>query len=148
MTQETVVSIEARGTPESVFDYWSDVTNNPTWQRGMKKCVWTSDGPVGVGSTYDQHAEMFGRPIVSSFEVVEYEPGAKIRYKTTVSTFPLDITREVASIGDDMVMLKATIRGEPSGVFKLMGPITRKMLEKNVNRDYAQLKGILDGRAR
>ena len=37
---------------------------------------WTSEPPIRVGSTYDQEAALFGRPIVSSFECVEYQPGS------------------------------------------------------------------------
>jgi len=42
--------------PEEVFTDWADWTNNPTWQKGMVSCTWTSEPPLRVGSTYDQVA--------------------------------------------------------------------------------------------
>ena len=42
--------------PEEVFTDWADWTNNPTWQKGMVSCTWTSEPPLRVGSTYDQAA--------------------------------------------------------------------------------------------
>ncbi len=37
---------------EDVFAFLADAENNPRWQRGMRSCRWTSDGPIDVGSTF------------------------------------------------------------------------------------------------
>jgi uncharacterized membrane protein len=141
---EVLIDIDVKAPADEVFAYWSDHSNNPIWQQGMKRCTWTSEPPIGVGSTYDQEAAFLGRPIVTSFEVVEYEPGSKIRITSTVSSLPLDITREVAPTADGGANLKATIRGEPTGLMKMMNPVTRRMVARNVNRDYVRLKELLD----
>ena len=39
-----------------VFGVISDFENNPRWQSGMVEAKFTSDGPLRVGSTYDQVA--------------------------------------------------------------------------------------------
>jgi uncharacterized membrane protein len=143
---EVLVDIDVKAPPDEAFAFWSDHANNPTWQSGMKSCTWTSEPPIGVGSTYDQEASFLGRPVISSFECVDYEPGKKIRIKSTVSSLPLDITREVIPTADGGSNLKATIRGEPAGLMKLMNPLTRRMVARNVNRDYARLKQLLDTR--
>lgn len=142
---EVRVSIEVDRPPEEVFAYWSDWTNNPKWQQGMESCTWTSEPPLRLGSTYDQRASMLGRPIVSSFEVVEYEPDHLVRIKTTKSTLPLDITRRVTPRSDGGTTLDATIRGEPKGLMRLFDPLTKRMVERNVRQDYARLKELLDG---
>ncbi|MDH3682117.1 MAG: SRPBCC family protein [Acidimicrobiia bacterium] len=144
---EVRVNIEVDLPPEEVFEFWSDHSNNPTWQRGMISCTWTSEPPIGVGSTYDQVASFLGRQIVSTFECVEHEPGAMIRMRTTKSTLPLDITRKVAPTPSGGTALSAIIRGEPQGVMKLFNPLTRRMVERNVNQDYERLKELLDERA-
>ncbi|MGI9615167.1 MAG: SRPBCC family protein [Acidimicrobiales bacterium] len=141
---EVLIDIDVKAPPDEVFAFWSDHANNPSWQNGMKSCTWTSEPPIGVGSTYDQEASFLGRPITTSFEVVEFEPGTKIRITSTVSTLPLDITREVAPTAEGGTNLKATIRGEPGGLMKLMNPLSQRMVARNVNRDYARLKVLLD----
>lgn len=132
--------------PEEVFAYWADWTNNPTWQKGMESCTWTSEPPLRIGSTYDQAARFLGRPIISSFEVVEYEPDRKLRIKTTKSTLPLDITREAIPRSDGGTTLSAVIRGEPQGPMKLFERLAQKMVERNVNADYDRLKARFDDR--
>lgn len=132
--------------PEEVFEFWSDHSNNPQWQQGQRSCIWTSEAPIGVGSTYDQEAAFLGRPIISSFECVEYEPSKRIRMKTTKSSLPLDIIREVSPSPDGGTTLVATIRGEPSGLMKLFNPLTRRMVERNTRQDYQRLQALLDGK--
>lgn len=51
------------------FDYLADVSDNPSWQKGMQSCEWTSELPIGSGSTYSQHARFMGKSIKSSVVV-------------------------------------------------------------------------------
>ena len=144
---EVIVSIDVEQDPAEVFGYWADWTNNPRWQTGMESCEWTSSPPLHLGSTYDQTARFVGRPIVSSFEVVEYVPNTKVRIKTTKSTLPLDITREVSARTGGGTTLRATIRGEPQGPMKFLNFLTQRMVERNVNADYNRLKVHFDREA-
>jgi uncharacterized membrane protein len=145
---EVRVEIDVDLSPNEVFDFWAEWSNNPRWQRGMESCIWTSEPPLRVGSTYEQRASLLGRPILSSFEVVEYEPGTKVRIRTTKSTLPLDITRQVSPGADGGTTLHATIRGEPSGPMRLLNPLMRRMVRRNVLEDYRRLKELLEGEAR
>lgn len=132
----------ARPAPE-VFAFVADMSNNPRWQSGQESCSWTSPGPIGVGSTYDQRARFLGRPVVSSFEVVEFVPERRIRIRTVGSGMPMDITREVEPLGDGGARVTATIRGGPTGVLALLDPVTRRIVERSVRGDYARLEALL-----
>jgi uncharacterized protein YndB with AHSA1/START domain len=142
MIEVTASADIARPAPE-VFDYVADMANNPRWQQGQESCTWTSAGPIGVGSTYDQRARFLGREVVSSFEVVEYEPGRRIRIRTIESTMPLDITREVEPLDAGRARVTATIRGGPAGLLRLLDPLTRRMVQRTVRSDYARLAALL-----
>jgi hypothetical protein len=144
---EVNVTIDVTAPPAEVFAFWSDHSNNPQWQTGQRSCVWTSEPPIRVGSTYDQEAALFGRPIISSFECVDYEPGSTIRMKTTKSTLPLDITRTVLPGPKGGTTLNATIRGEPRGLMRVLNPLARRMVKRNIEKDYARLKMLFDRNA-
>lgn len=142
---EVRVSIDVSRPPAEVFAFWSDWSNNPLWQNGMKACTWTSEPPMRIGSTYDQRASLLGKPIISSFQVVEYEPDKLVRIKTTKSTLPLDITRTVAPGPNGVgTTLDAVIRGEPTGVMKLFNPLARRVVSWTIHKDYDRLKVLLD----
>lgn len=143
MATHVEVSIDIARPAHEVFEFMSDFTNNPRWQRGMKTCTITSDPPLGLGSTYDQVAEMAGREIVSSFEVVAYEPGRMVKATTTQSTFPITFTRMVEPTADGC-RVSAVVEGDASGVFRLLAPVMPMMVRRSITRDYATLKELLE----
>lgn len=62
---EVRVAIDIERPAADVFAFVSDMANNTRWQNGMRSCRWTSDPPIGVGSTYDQVASFLGREIIT-----------------------------------------------------------------------------------
>jgi len=120
------------------------MSNNPRWQKGMQSCEWTSEGPVAVGSTYDQVARFLGREIRTSFEVTEFEAGESIRIESRSGPMPLDITRTVTALDGDRCTVRAVIRGDSSGVFRIAEPIMRFMVNRSVQADYDRLKDQLE----
>lgn len=127
-----------------VFLFVADAENNPKWQKGMRSCRWTSEPPIGVGSTYEQHAGFLGKSIDSSFEVVAFEPGRSMTITTTESTFPITVTRSVEPTGEGSCIVRAHVRGDPSGVFRLAAPLMKQMVQRSVRGDYRRLKALLE----
>jgi len=72
-------TLKPRRPSDEVFAYIANFENNPQWQSGQIEARFTSEGPLQVGSTYDQVATFMGRRIVSTFEVLEYEPNRKVK---------------------------------------------------------------------
>jgi uncharacterized membrane protein len=130
---------------DEVFTFLADAENNPTWQRGMQRCQWTSTPPIREGSTYEQEARMLGKPVTSTFEVVDLEPGRRITIRTIESSFPIEVTRSVEPVGEDRCIARARVTGDPSGVFRLATPLMRKIVERSVRGDYRRLKEHLEG---
>ncbi len=130
---------------DEVFGVVADMARNPEWQKGMRTCTWTSEPPMRVGSTYDQVATFLGRDVITSFEVVELEPGRLIRIVSTKSTFPLDITRSVEPLDEQHCRVVAVVKGDPGRMFMIAGPLMRAMVRRSVRGDYARLKTLLEG---
>lgn len=138
-------SIEIERPADEVFDHVADMANNPGWQRGQQRCTWTSEPPIAVGSTYDQEASFLGRPIVSSFEVVEFEPGRRIRIVSTAGTMDIDVTRTVEPLSEGRCRVMAEVKGDPPGLFRLLGPLLSPLVRRSVAGDYERLKANLEG---
>ncbi len=133
-------SIEIERSAAEVFEFVANFENNPRWQGGMKACRWTSDEPMVVGATYVQEARFLGRRIDTHFRVSEVQPGSSISIESTKSTFPIQVTRSVQSLGEDRCRVAAHIRGQPTGVLKLFGG----MVQRSVAKDYRALKVLLE----
>ncbi|RMF80793.1 MAG: hypothetical protein D6737_06840 [Chloroflexi bacterium] len=139
----TTIDITINRPAEAVFAFLSNFENNPKWQSGMQSCQFTTDPPLRVGSRYRQVAKFLGREIVSEFEVVEYEPGRKIKAKTIASSFPIEFMRSVEPIGE-ATRVHAVITGDPSGFFRLFKPLMAVLVRRSINADYKRLKQLLE----
>ena len=144
MSMETSTSIEIDRPADEVFAFVSEFPNNPRWQRGQRSCRWTSPPPLGVGSTYDQQTHFLGRELTHSFRVVELEPGRRVRFTSTSGTFPLTITRTVEPLGDARSRFTEAVDGDPSGVFRIAGPILGALVRRAIRRDFPRLKALLE----
>ncbi len=112
----------------------------------MQEARFTSEGPLGVGSTYAQVAKFLGRRIQSTFEVLEYEPERMVKATTTSGSFPITFTRMVEP-AEGGTQVTAIIEGDASGFFKLAEPLLARMVQRSVDADYANLKRILETQA-
>jgi uncharacterized membrane protein len=137
--------VTIRRPADEVFAFVADAENNPRWQQGMRSCRWTSDGPIGIGSTYEQRASFLGRDIESTFVVDAFEPGRSITIRTTESTFPITVTRAVEPLPDGGCLVRAHVQGDASGVFRLAAPVMRWMVGRSVRADYRRLRTLLEG---
>ena len=138
------VTVDVDRPANDIFAFVSDFENNPRWQSGMQSCRWTSPPPHGLGSTYDQVARFLGKQIVSSFEVVEHEPGRRVKITSTAGPFPITETRVVAPIDTGRATVTAVVEGDASGFFRVAAPLLRRLVQRSVRGDYARLKRMLE----
>ncbi len=129
--------------PSAVFEVLSNFERNPDWQKGMRSCRWTSDPPLRVGSTYVQEAAFLGRKIESTFEVVEYEPGRRVKATTVAGSFPITFARTVTPV-DEGSRVDARIEGDPTGFFRIATPIMRFMVRRSIEADYDRLVELFE----
>lgn len=141
---EVTAGVDIDRPADEVFTFLADFENNPIWQRGMRSARFTSEPPLRVGSTYDQQATFLGKQVVSSFEVVDLEPGRSVTITSTAGTFPITVTRSVEGIGSDRTRVSALVRGDVSGVFRLAAPLLHRIVQHSVRGDYARLKRVLE----
>ena len=127
------------------FALVSDFERNPEWQRGMVSCTFTTDPPLRVGSRYDQEARFLGRPIISTFEVLQLDADRMVKATTVSGTFPITFTRTVTPDGPDRCVVTALVEGDASGVFRIAAPLIRQMVQRSVRSDYRRLKTLLEG---
>jgi len=128
---------------EKVFSFIADFENNPRWQKGMQSAVFTSEGELRVGSTYDQVAHFLGREIRTSFEVIEFEPGRSVAIESRSGPFPIRVRRAVEPLTSG-TRVTADVSGDPTGFFRLAKPLMQAMVRRSVVKDYEQLRALLE----
>lgn len=141
---EVATGVDVSSPADEAFAFVADAENNPRWQGGMRSCRWVTDPPIRVGSRYQQEARFLGRPITSTFEVTDLQPGRSITIRTLESTFPIEVTRSVESRGEHRTRVSAVVRGDAAGVFRIAEPVLRLLVQRSVRGDYRRLQRLLD----
>jgi len=130
-----------------VFAFMTNSENDPQWQSGIEEVRKTSEGPIGVGTTFIEVNQMMGRRIESTIEYTEYEVNRKISLKSVSGPIPFKMTGTFERISDDETRVALIGEGDVSGFFKLAEPLISGMFNKQMESNTAKLKKLLDAHA-
>lgn len=130
---------------EEVFAVLSDPSNNPKWISGSVETTKTSDGPIGVGTTWHGVGKFLGRRIDGDAKFTEFEANRKLTAAAT-SPFPvtIEITLEPVAGG---TRVNQTVEGEPGGFFKLVGPLLETVAKRQFQNDLDNLRDLMEADA-
>jgi uncharacterized membrane protein len=130
---------------EDVFAVLSNAENNPKWSSAFLEVNKTSEGPVGVGTTWRGVGKFLGKQIEVELEETGYEPNQKSAQKSTVP-FPSNQQMTFERVnGGTRVNLK--FEAEPGGFFKLAEPLLASTVKRNIEGELANLKDLMEAHA-
>ena len=130
---------------EEVFALLSNVENNPKWSSAFLEVEKTSEGPVGMGTTWRGVGKFLGKRIETEIEQTEYEPNRKSTQKSN-SPFPVNQQMTFESVAGG-TRLNVKFEAEPGGFFKLAEPLLASMAKRNIEGELANLKDLMDAHA-
>lgn len=87
----------------------------------MSETTKTSDGAIGVGTTWHSVGKFLGRRVEMDITYTEFEPNGKLTFDMT-GPFPATMTFTFES-GADGTRVVQVVDGEPGGFFKPVGPL-------------------------
>lgn len=129
-----------------VFEYVTDGELFSQWATEVVESKKTSDGPVGVGTTYTHVAQMLGRRIENHYKVTEYEANRKIAMKSTSGPVPAEFSMIVASV-DGGSKFTMSAEADVAGFFKLAEPLVARTMKRQQEANLANLKDLLEAQA-
>jgi len=128
---------------EDVFAFLSEPENNLQWETGLVEMKKTTEGPLAVGSKGRRVEKLFGTD-EGTWEITEHVPneslGMTFESQRIVGTagYKLEST-------DGGTRLNYWFTGNFKKIlFKLLMPLMMPMFRRQVRKDYAKLKGILE----
>ncbi len=86
-----------RRPPQDVFAFIARVENDLLWQSEISEVTVTSNGPMGVGSTFREVRRSLGHSFVWEMRVTSWEAGRHIAIESVRGTVPYRGSREVAA---------------------------------------------------
>lgn len=131
---------------EEVFAVVSNLENNPKWSSTFLEVKKTSQGPIGVGTTWRAVQAFLGQRIESDVEVTEYEPNRKSAQKTKSGPIPAEV-RQIYERAEGGTRVSFALEGQVGGFFKLAEPLVANLAKRSIEADFANLKDLMEARA-
>ena len=128
---------------EVVFPYVANPEVYPQWQSGFLEAKITSEGPIGVGTTFRAVHEMAGRRIEVDNEVTAFQPNKIFAFRSTsgnLATVGL-ITLQPAGEG---TRARLAFEAQFGGFFRLAEPLAARLIKRQQQADIEELKKLLD----
>lgn len=131
---------------EEVFAVLSNEENRPKWSATTIEVKKTSAGPIGAGTTWRGVDRIFGRRLQRASIFTEYKLNRKITQKTTSGSVPFEVQLMYESVeGGTRVIVIA--EAQLSGLFKLVGPLLRRLRKRQFASDLANMKAMIESNA-
>jgi uncharacterized membrane protein len=143
-----VSSIEIDRPQEEVFAYLDELDRHSEWQGDLISSRLETEGPVGVGTRASDKRKVPGGPREMSYEITEHDPPHKSSWRVLdgpVRAVGSVIVESVGDGGRSRVTVEFDLEGHGIGV--VIAPFARMQARKQVPRDQAKLKEILERRA-
>ena len=118
--------------------------NAPLWYVNIKSVEWKTAPPLGVGSRVAFVAHFLGRRLAYAYDVVDYDPGARMVMRTAEGPFPMETTYQWRAIGDGVTHMSLRNRGEPAGFSKIFAPFMAFAMRRANRKDLLALKQQLE----
>lgn len=130
--------------PEVAFAYVAEPSNALRWMHGFSRFEPVDSGQRGVGARVNACGSVFGFPVATTLEIVEYEPPRRLGSRTTGRLKSYSVW-EFAPAPDGTLV---TFRGEydvPGGLLRMIGgSMVERELEKNAEVSLSNLKRELE----
>ena len=126
-----------------VFAFVADPENIPRWNYAIVETRKTSDGPVGVGSTYRQTRSLPTRS-EETVHVTEFAPDHRFTLRGDLGPFVGTLSYEFEDLGA-RTRLTNSAHLEGRGVMKLAAPLATRRVQDAVAANLGALKRLLEG---
>ncbi|NIP23270.1 MAG: hypothetical protein GWN33_01825 [Gammaproteobacteria bacterium] len=130
--------------PEEVFEFITNPANAPKWRDNSVSSEWTSDDPIGIGSTQKNVGRFMGRELESTSEVTVWDPPNEYGWKSVGGPIPFEANQKLES-KEDGTLLTFSGWAELGGFFKVAEGLVGQQLEKQMDKDLTGLKVYMEG---
>ena len=142
-----MINVEASTTIDrplrQVFEFVQDENNIPTWDPDLLRVTKTSDGPIGVGTTFRLDIKPFMGETQGSGQVVAYEAERRIELQFVMGKLEPHVTHSFEPAGNGTKFTRHVVMELP-GLMKLMTPLIGPMLRKKNVGYLATLKRLIE----
>jgi len=128
---------------QQVFDFMSTPENDFQWQYGTLASARLSGGVSEIGTLFRSIGHLMGRRTLTTFEVTDYEPGRRYRFKSLSGPLHSQTTYTFA-VSDGNTRINISTRANVVNFFQVGERILEKRMKKQLRENLAMLKDFLE----
>jgi carbon monoxide dehydrogenase subunit G len=130
---------------EEVFAFLADGENDPKFSPRVLEIEKTSEGPLGVGTTYVSRVKDGGLKSDREFELTEFDPPTRIRW-TELSKNSVTVPEGGYDLARDGEGTRLTVYNELEGhgVGKLLAPLALRATRKDADAFAQRIKRAVE----
>ena len=130
---------------DEVFDFAADERNEPKYNPQMTLAEMVTQAPIGMGSRF--HCVMTGaRAADMTIEYTEFDRPRRLASTTHISSMDINGTLLFEPQGQSTKM-KWLWNIEPRGSMKLLGPLVRRMGERQELANWTGMKKVIEAQS-
>jgi len=139
-------SIEINRPLQEVFDYVSDVGNYPEWMAHALEVLKDSEGPPQQNDRFTVAIKSVGRRFETPYERTSYE--AYRQYTDRAVGGPIPNQRWECTFQEvpGGTRLTRAVDAELGSLLKLLEPLQKRAVERQLRKDLQTLKEVLEAR--
>jgi uncharacterized protein YndB with AHSA1/START domain len=128
---------------EEVFAFLSHFENVPSWNYAIIQTRRVSEGPVGVGTIYQQVRSVPTRS-EERFEVTAYDPARHLEIQGQLGPFPARLSYALDALPEG-TRVTNSVELELHGPGRLLGRVAVPRVREAVAANLGKLKELLEG---
>jgi Polyketide cyclase / dehydrase and lipid transport len=128
-----------------VAAFATDPANDTRWILALRSARQLTAGAIGPGTQVERVASFLGRRIVYVNEIVELEPGRRLRMRSVRAPFPMSVDYEFEDAGAGATVMRIRAGGDAGGFYRVAAPLLAAAVRRGIARDLAALKRRLEG---
>ena len=130
---------------DEVFELATCLRRCVVWRSALLTSTKTSDGPVGVGTTFDQEVRMLGKSRTNTAVITEYQPPCRFVYKhvSGMSAYEARFLFEPEGNGTRFTV---DLEGEPASLWLKMVPesLVLRQIRDTITAEMDTLKMMME----
>jgi len=136
-------SVEINCPVEKTFAYTTNAGNWSTWNTALPESEQTSEGPVGIGSTFRGTARLMGRSMPWTARTTEYEVNKKFGKNIDSGSVMIEQHNTYTPVKEG-VKFTIVYDMKVTGGLRLLSPMIVSSMRKELKKSLINLKQNLE----
>jgi len=137
-------SIEINRPLKEVFDYVSDVGTYPEWMAHVLEVLKDTAGSPQLSDRFTLAIKSVGRRFETPYERTSYEANRRYTDRAVGGPIPNQRWECIFEEVPGGTRLMRAVEAEPGGLLKLLEPLQKRAVKRQLRKDLKTLKDVLE----